>query len=175
MQCPACGNNLKEKVVSGVTVDICEHGCGGIWFDNFEIKKFDEPHETSGEEILNIQRNPHVVVDRNQRLKCPKCSDIVMMRHFFSIKKEVEIDECPGCGGIWLDVGELARIRELFETEQQRHQAAKEYFNEVFGEEFAKMEAEDLAKSEKVRKFANVFKWICPSHYIPGKQTWGAF
>jgi Zn-finger nucleic acid-binding protein len=24
----------------------------------------------------------------------------------------VEIDECGGCGGIWLDAGELAKIRE---------------------------------------------------------------
>ena len=97
------------------------------------------------------------------------------MRHFFSDKKKVEVDECPGCGGFWLDAGELANIRSLFETEEQRHKAAQEYFAEVFGDEFAKMNAESEEKLQKVQKIANMFRFICPSYYIPGKQQWGAF
>jgi len=27
-------------------VDVCQNGCGGIWFDNFELEKVDEKHET---------------------------------------------------------------------------------------------------------------------------------
>jgi Zn-finger nucleic acid-binding protein len=34
-----------------------------------------------------------------------------MLRRWFSRKREVEIDECPACGGHWLDAGELAKIR----------------------------------------------------------------
>ena len=41
MKCPACENELTDKDVGGVTVDICNGGCGGLWFDNFEFKKFD--------------------------------------------------------------------------------------------------------------------------------------
>ena len=160
--------------VGDVVVDVCQGGCGGIWFDNFEIEKFDEPHESAGE-LLDIERDESVVVDRMKRLSCPKCSDIVMMRHFFSVKKEVEIDECPGCGGFWLDAGELGKIRSLFDTEEERHKAAEEYFSEVFGGELAAMEAEDQAKFNKVRKIANMFRFVCPSYYIPGKQDWGAF
>ena len=40
MNCPACGNVLKEMTVSDISVDVCQGGCGGIWFDNFELKKF---------------------------------------------------------------------------------------------------------------------------------------
>ncbi len=32
-------------------------------------------------------------------------------RHFFSAKRRVEVDQCPNCGGYWLDAGELALIR----------------------------------------------------------------
>jgi Zn-finger nucleic acid-binding protein len=32
-------------------------------------------------------------------------------RHFFSAKRRIEVDECPNCGGYWLDAGELAQIR----------------------------------------------------------------
>ena len=29
-----------------------------------------------------------------------------MMRHFWSVKREITIDECPECGGIFLDAGD---------------------------------------------------------------------
>ena len=106
MKCPACSNELQEMTVADVTVDVCKGGCGGIWFDNLELKKFDAPHESAGQALLNVERDETVQVDRTKRLKCPKCDDIVMMRHFFSVKKDVEVDECPGCGGFWLDAGE---------------------------------------------------------------------
>jgi hypothetical protein len=34
---------------------------------------------------------------------------------------------------------------------------------------------EDKSKLESARKVAGIFKFICPSYYIPGKQAWGAF
>ena len=175
MNCPACDNQLEPRIVEGLSVDVCKNGCGGIWFDNFEIKKFDEPHESLGADLLNVEKNPTVVVDRSKRLKCPKCDDIVMMRHFFSVKKQVEVDECPGCAGIWLDTGELGAIRSLFNTEQERHDAAEEYFSEIFGNELAAMKAKNQAELEKARKVAKTFRFICPTKYIPGKQDWGAF
>jgi len=175
MKCPACSNQLQEMTVGDVTVDVCRGGCGGIWFDSFEFKKFDEPNESAGESLLDIERDASIVLDRTKRLKCPKCDDIVMMRHFFSVKKEVEVDECPGCGGFWLDAGELRNLRSLFNTEEERHKAADEYFSEVFGDKLAAMQAEDEAKLAKARKISNMFRFICPSYYIPGKQDWGAF
>lgn len=175
MECPVCGNQLQQVTAGGVTVDVCKGGCGGIWFDNFELKKFDEPHESAGEALLEIERDESITVDRTKRLKCPKCDNTVMMRHFFSVKKQVEVDECPGCGGFWLDAGELRKIRSLFKTEEERHNAAEEYFEEVFGDKLAAMRAEDEAKLDKAQKIANMFRFVCPSYYIPGKQDWGAF
>ena len=175
MKCPACENILQEMTVGDVAVDVCKGGCGGIWFDNFEFKKFDEPHESAGEALLDIERDESIVVDHTKKLKCPKCDDVVMMRHFFSVKKGVEVDECPGCGGLWLDAGELRKIRSLFNTEEERHKAAEEYFEEVFGDHFKAMNAEGKDKLANTRKIVNVFHYICPSYHIPGKQDWGAF
>jgi len=175
MECPACSNSLQEMTVGDVTVEVCKGGCGGIWFDNFELKKFDEPHESSGEDLLHIDRDESILIDHSKRLNCPKCDEMVMMRHFFSVKKEVEIDECPNCAGIWLDAEELERLRGLFETEEQRHQAADEYFAQAFGDDFAALEAENQEKLEKTKRIVNMFRFICPSYYIPGKQAGGAF
>jgi Zn-finger nucleic acid-binding protein len=175
MKCPACENPLQEVTVENVTVDVCKGGCGGIWFDQFELEKFDEPHEPAGEHLLEVERDESITVDRTKRLQCPKCDDVVMMRHFFSVKQQVEVDECPSCGGFWLDAGELDKMRSLFRTEEERHKAAKDHFAELFGGELAAMQAQDEAKLNKVRRIANVFRFVCPTYYIPGKQDWGAF
>jgi len=171
MKCPACGNMLEAVTVEDVTVDVCKGGCGGIWFDIFEIKKFDEPHESAGQALLDVDRDESMTIDHTKRLPCPKCDDVVMMRHFFSIKKDVEVDECPGCGGFWLDAGELGKIRSLFKTEEERNKATDDYYSEIFDNQLPEMKA----KADKAQSIANMFRFICPSYYIPGKQGWGAF
>jgi Zn-finger nucleic acid-binding protein len=175
MRCPACGNVLSRMTVGGITVDVCRGGCGGIWFDRYELMKVDESHESAGEELLHIERAADVSVDHSKRFSCPKCLNVVMMRHFFSVKRQDAVDECPNCGGYWLDVGELATIRNEFETEEERDRAAAEYFSELFDPELAAAHAETVEDLERARRIAYIFRFICPSYYIPGKQEWGAF
>lgn len=175
MKCPACNHSLSEKTVGDITVDICQGGCGGIWFDQFELKKLDEPHEYEGEELLAVDRNPGVSVDHSERRHCPKCESTLMMRHFFSVKREVEVDECQTCAGYWLDQGELGQIRSQYATEEDRKAAAVAYFDEVFGTELERMRAKSDADLAKARKIANAFRFITPSYYLPGKQDGGAF
>lgn len=115
-----------------VTVDVCRGGCGGIWFDNFELKKVDEPHEIDALALLRIERNDSLLVDYERRRNCPKCPDVVMMRHFFSPRREVEVDECANCGGIWLDPGELAQIRREIAESKAPAQAATTFLHRVF-------------------------------------------
>ena len=175
MICPVCGNNLTEMSVGDIVIDVCKNGCAGLWFDNFELQKVDEKHEHAGEVLLDIEKNKNVPVDFEAKRKCPKCDDIVMMRHFFSVKYKVAIDECAQCAGIWLDAGELADIRGLYETEGERKAAADKYFDGVIGSitaEASQKSEEDLARA---KKFATMFKFICRSYYIPGDQTGGAF
>lgn len=175
MKCPACGNQLQEVTVSDVTVDVCKDGCGGIWFDNFELKKFDEPHESAGQELLDIERDETIVIDHTKRRNCPKCDDVVMMRHFFSVKMEVEVDECPNCGGFWLDAGELENIRNLFSSEDEKKAATEEYLSEVFKADLAVQQIEGESQAERISRITRIFRFICPSYYIPGKQDWGAY
>jgi len=175
MKCPACSNTLSQMETGGITVDICQGGCGGLWFDNYEFKKFDEPHESAGEALLDMEKDHALAVNMETRRGCPKCSGITMARHFVSVKRKVEIDECPGCGGIWLDAGELGDIRGLFKTEEDRMQAAENYFTEVFSGDMLQVRQESEENVARARRFANMFKFITPSYYIPGKQTWGAF
>lgn len=112
MKCPACDHRLTETQVGSVVVDICQGGCGGIWFDAFELKRVDEEHEAAGEHLLHIRRDPARSVDQSRKRGCPRCYGVKLKRHFFSPKRRVEVDHCPNCGGYWLDAGELAKIRD---------------------------------------------------------------
>ena len=39
-------------------------------------------------------------------MKCPKCGEPLQERSF----QKIQIDQCTGCNGIWLDPGELEQV-----------------------------------------------------------------
>jgi len=118
--------------VGNVVVDVCQGGCGGIWFDAFELQRVDEENEAAGEPLLGIHRDERLVVDPSRKRECPRCEGIKLHRHFFSAKRRIEVDECPNCGGYWLDAGELAQIRsEQKETAQDKTAGGAQMSGEV--------------------------------------------
>ncbi|MDH3298294.1 MAG: zf-TFIIB domain-containing protein [Gemmatimonadota bacterium] len=175
MECPACSQHLESREAAGITLDVCSGGCGGIWFDQFEFRKFDEAHEEAGTWLLELAGVRAVSGGSGVPLSCPRCDGSVLHRHFFSTRRRVEVDECPSCAGVWLDVGELRDIRDEFSTEGERKVAAAEYFEELFGARLAEMRAESEEKRTKAARFAHMFRFITPSYYIPGDQEWGAY
>jgi Zn-finger nucleic acid-binding protein len=123
MKCPGCFNPLTPQPIGGVTVDICEGGCGGVWLDAFELQRLEGQEESETEYLLQIARDPTLKVDMARKRECPRCGGVKLKRRFFSARRQVEIDECAGCGGVWLDAGELERIRkEAEETRRGRGQ-----------------------------------------------------
>jgi Zn-finger nucleic acid-binding protein len=126
MKCPACFNELTEIQVGSLFVDVCQGGCGGIWFDSFELQRADEEQETVGERLLEIPKGERVMVDPARKRSCPRCDGVKLQRHFFSPRRLVEIDECPNCAGYWLDAGELAKIRAEKSSANELAKAKKE-------------------------------------------------
>ena len=124
MQCPACHRALSSLTVGDVTVDVCQDGCAGMWFDHGELISFDDPSDALGQTLVALAGDPRAAVDVTVRRRCPRCPSSVLMRHFFSAKRAVTVDECPTCGGMWLDAGELAQVRAEYTSRAARRQAA---------------------------------------------------
>ena len=40
------------------------------------------------------------------RMRCPKCGEPLQELSF----QKIVVDQCAGCGGIWLDAGELEQV-----------------------------------------------------------------
>jgi Zn-finger nucleic acid-binding protein len=136
MKCPACFNELSLLQVGRLQVDVCQDGCGGIWFDAFELQRVDEEQEAADGPLLQLRRDPAVAVDFSRKRECPRCAGVKLQRHFFSAKRRVEVDECPNCAGCWLDAGELAQIRaersETALTEQARQTLSPEVIRYLY-------------------------------------------
>lgn len=157
MQCPACPGTLVEHAIGGLVVDACLGGCGGLWFDRFELQKVDEASEAAGGALLDLPRDPAVLVDHTRRRTCPRCTNQIMMRHAFSPRREAEVDTCPSCAGLWLDPGELAAIRAAFPTQEARDTATRAYFSDLFG---------DAPERARHKPVASMFRFLLPGDYF---------
>ncbi len=129
MDCPACKHELSEKQVGDVVVETCRGGCGGIWFDDRELRKFDDLGDIVGTELLSIERAENLKVDGEAIRYCPKCSAEELCRRFYDVHSRVEIDQCLHCSGIWLDVGELKEIRKQYHSDEERQNAGERFLN----------------------------------------------
>ena len=162
--------------MGAITVDVCRGGCGGIWFDNFELQKVDESFEPADGGLLDVDYDPAVVVDHAPTRSCPSCDDTVLMRHYFSVRREVEVRQCPRCNGYFLDRGELGAIREQFASEEARREAARQTFDDLFGEAARRGgRGHRRAACSAARGFARMFRVLLPSYWLRGKQPWGAY
>ena len=112
VNCPACGKEMKKVYMTAqdVYLDVCLDGCGGIYFDNREYKKFDEKHEDISPLLEAYKGKTFEKVSEIAERICPICNQ-TMVKHSSSSKFEVQIDDCYSCGATFLDFSELERIR----------------------------------------------------------------
>jgi len=111
MNCPKCDDQrLTANLIGEIEVDHCNE-CGGLWLDRSELPQLLEANAADVKSLRrgNDQRNANAL-----RGKCPRCAKELLRVHS-ALKKQVTVDSCPDCGGVWLDGGEF---NELFEGEK---------------------------------------------------------
>lgn len=111
LRCPRSSFPLTRLRIGGIDTDVCED-CGGLWLDRIERSRLENPSSVFGDALVaHLGQFPPTLLDHSTRLSCPRHPEVVMLRRRFSPSIPVEIDECPECGGIWLDADEFAQIR----------------------------------------------------------------
>ena len=119
MQCPSCGHDLRTTDYEGVPVETCD-GCDGEWVDKLELGDIILIREKrfSPEERQAISAaTPTTGVDLSQTgrsLVCPKCGEETQAINYGGTSGII-LDRCAGCGGFWLDAGELEKVQMLVE------------------------------------------------------------
>lgn len=119
--CPACGKRMKKIYMpeQKINLDVCINGCGGIYFDNREFLKVDEPNEDITPLIEIFEGKTFKKTYETETRICPVCG-MKMVKNFASAKHEIQVDECYSCGGKFLDNQELEKIRAQYTTEEER-------------------------------------------------------
>jgi Zn-finger nucleic acid-binding protein len=109
VHCPRCPDQpLQEHVIEDWKPLVCTR-CGGLWIDpdSFRDAVMRPPppgldqRETAGARPAIWEESP---------LACPACN-VPMKKGNYAYSSGVIIDRCPSCRGIWLDRGELAKLR----------------------------------------------------------------
>ena len=109
-RCPACAAQMHPRSFGPVEVDVCDPGCGGLWFARSALATVDEPDEGMGAALEAALVHPARPV-RSAPIRCTRC-DVVMREHRYQNIPHVLVDECPDCGSFFLDAGELRAIRD---------------------------------------------------------------
>ena len=101
--CPKCGTGLSQREVEvlgpNVHVDVCPD-CKGMWFDDGELRKVLRDRRVEARMV------PIAVGREAGSLECPRCGSTMDLRQ----AEDVVVDACPGCRGLWLDMGELGSL-----------------------------------------------------------------
>jgi Zn-finger nucleic acid-binding protein len=151
MNCPVCEKPMVEEDFGGVRVDVCKDGCKWIWFDWLELVRLDENHEGVGTALEEALKSPRVNDDDRGQLNCPKCG-MGMQAHKYKSAKEVNVDECYGCGGFFLDSGELREIRDNYMSEEEEDAYVDKLLADV--PEYQAMKEEIAAEKAQEREAA---------------------
>ena len=138
MICPKCKTDLHEISFSlrrhkasrgkpiSFHVDQC-FTCNGFWFDANELEKYLEYE-------LQILNSPAIEPSKMQKLDampgdCPRCT-IPMEKIPAGSNRDIIMDRCPQCAGIWLDSCEIDLLEN---TEEGFLERLGKRLQEVFG------------------------------------------
>jgi len=107
LSCPKCNAKtlFNFKTSEGVTVDVCNK-CQGIWLDKGETAKSAELES----DFPDYNAVAGTAVET--KLACPSCGKkLFNMR--YAKTSELMVEHCKGCGGIFLDAGEMSKVESV--------------------------------------------------------------
>jgi Zn-finger nucleic acid-binding protein len=114
MICPNDNIEMHQvKIISHygqpIILEQCEK-CGGIWFDESELYRAKQG-EAEKIELLDpeILRNPTTI--ESPRLICPRDQTVLSQFTDRYFPKDIILERCPSCNGIWLNRGEFTKYQ----------------------------------------------------------------
>jgi uncharacterized protein len=112
--CPNENSEMQQVKVDShygqpVILDQCQE-CGGIWFDRLELYSVKQG-QAQNLEALNIEKLRNLSLIEKSELICP--CDHARLIQFVDpyFPKEIIIERCPVCDGLWLNRGQFTKYQ----------------------------------------------------------------
>jgi Zn-finger nucleic acid-binding protein len=83
-----------------------------------------------------------------------------MLRHAHRDNPSVMVDECPGCGGFWLDAGELGLIRQSHSLVEQKRAHTQALLEQLKQQSLASWPNKAGAGQQRAASIANIQAWV---------------
>lgn len=100
-RCPRDGETLASNDVSGYRYYSCER-CGGFWIPGASLHRV-----LSAQGVGELQSVP---TTGKGDVDCPDCHAACEA----VVIEGCRLDVCPSCHGVWMDSGEVRRVKRLF-------------------------------------------------------------
>jgi Zn-finger nucleic acid-binding protein len=132
MRCPRDQAPLERQTYKNeIQVDRCT-SCRGIWLDRGELELIQETSQRSDASALRgiqVIASAYELARQKARpdIACPKCERTLAPREYAHCS-QILIDLCPGCGGVWLDRGELEALEQFFTRERKEPENLRKGF-----------------------------------------------
>jgi Zn-finger nucleic acid-binding protein len=115
LRCPQCDRDMSEVVVHGnpgslIQLDQCGK-CGGIWCDKWELFPV-QTEEADRLDPLNEALLRDALPLAQKTLYCPRCADTLAVFADPMLPKEIQLQRCRHCDGIWLNRGQFHRYKD---------------------------------------------------------------
>lgn len=129
MDCPKCSQaSLSTEEADGLQVDVCS-GCGGIWFDRGELHKALQMDGCAIAAFCDEVVDPDVNFEPGD---CPSCgAGTTLLRVQSARNRDVTVDYCGRCRGLWLDGGEFVQIKDGRGLGERMAGAARDLLNRL--------------------------------------------
>ncbi len=155
--CPRCKVSLNTTVSKGEEYHICP-ACGGVWLDRTEFHRVTTEYDVYRKENFETEYKREPAKDPVEYIPCVRCGKLMNRGNFRRISG-VMIDEC-GKHGVWLDSGELEKIRHFIaDGGLDRAQDREIEKNRVKIEEVAS-DVSDVKFLQKILHFWNFKRWL---------------
>jgi Zn-finger nucleic acid-binding protein len=130
MLCPADKTEMRQvKIISNyglpIVLDQCGR-CGGIWFDEAELFRAKQGEAEKIEPVnTDILRSPSII--ENPKLICPRDQTVLYQFTDKYFPKDIILERCPTCKGIWLNRGQFAEYQKFRQQIQLPDEKSPEY------------------------------------------------
>lgn len=125
--CPQC--DMAMQVVQVVShyekpfeVEQCPQ-CGGMWFDAYEHHRVAE-RDVARLDVLDEKQLATKVCVKNT-LQCPKDDTRLYVFRDIQFPRDIIVESCRTCGGLWFNKGELQKYRAFFLKKWPRKKSTK--------------------------------------------------
>lgn len=115
MTCPHCDaamNEVRAEASTGyfIVLDQCP-ACGGLWCDRFELFPITAAAAARLDRVdPDALLKPVAAI--GEPLTCPRCRARMRLFRDPVLPPDARIERCPNCEGLWLNRGELWRVKQ---------------------------------------------------------------